>query len=140
MFDDDLLRGRYRTYVAQRQELAERQRVRLEREDRGLLAALADLAAHFDRAVGALDDDLPGRFAALHTDGRIELITTTATHGFAPLLADMPGAWGVTGARRCRRLRASVWSPAARFLAAGVWVPARRRTRVGGPRSALLLR
>ena len=41
---------------------------------------------------GDLDGDLIAAWVALHDAGRVELLTTAATHGLAPLLRDHPGA------------------------------------------------
>ncbi len=91
MLNDDLLRNRYARYLKQRLELAENEVRRTNRKPEFHETALMyrDRFLKFkhlyeDRYAG----DLVGAFAALQEQSEIEIITTTATHGFLPHLSE----------------------------------------------------
>jgi 1,4-alpha-glucan branching enzyme len=83
------------------------------------------------------DHDVPGAFAVLEDCGRLELITSAATHGFLPLLArDESIRLQLTVARaEHRRLfgrdPAGVWAPECAYRSRGVWAPLPDAPRAG---------
>jgi len=89
MLQDELLRGRYLRHLRKLLELAGKEVIRTEgqppfndlakRYRRGYLDALHAYQNHYQ-------GDLLAAFAKHHRGGRLELITTAATHGFLPLL------------------------------------------------------
>lgn len=89
MLRDDLLQGRFLKYLQGRLELAEKEIVRTGKQpDYQKLARLyrrsfrAALSTYQDRYQG----DLLGAFKKHQATGKLDLITTAATHGFLPLL------------------------------------------------------
>ncbi len=91
MLNDDLLRNRYVRYLEQRLELAGNEVRRTRRNPDFHDAALMYLD-RFLKIKRLYEDsyarDLVGAFAALQEQGAIEVITTTATHGFLPHLSE----------------------------------------------------
>ena len=91
---DRSLPARFLDYLERRWRLcaAERRRQR----DPGRRALLdwyqAGIETRREQFAGELGGDLIAAWVALHDAGRVELLTTAATHGFAPLLRDHPGA------------------------------------------------
>ncbi|MGD0484182.1 MAG: 1,4-alpha-glucan branching protein domain-containing protein [Gemmatimonadales bacterium] len=77
----------------------------------------------------AEDHDLPGAFAVLEDCGRLEIITSAATHGFLPLLARdesirLQLAMGLAEHRRLfGRDPAGVWLPECAYRPRGFWAP-----------------
>ena len=111
-------------------------------EDRARFAragdtALAELAAGWERFYrGTLEDfmgphgpNLVARFRRLEERGAIEIITSGATHGYLPLLADDAAAAGqirtaVTAHRRhLGRAPRGIWLPECAYRPAGPWRP-----------------
>jgi len=91
---DPSLPARFLDYLERRWRLcaAERRRQR----DPGRRALLdwyqAVIETRREQFAGELGGDLIAAWVALHDAGRVELLTTAATHGLAPLLRDHPGA------------------------------------------------
>lgn len=85
----------------------------------------ARLRAQFD----ALDGDIPGAFAALHREGRVELLTSNATHAYMPLLLHEASARaqvraGVATSRRVLGFPPrGAWLPECAYRPAGPWRP-----------------
>ncbi|HZI99161.1 MAG TPA: 1,4-alpha-glucan branching protein domain-containing protein [Gemmatimonadaceae bacterium] len=77
----------------------------------------------------ALDADIIGAFSRLQDDGRLELITSAATHGFLPLLQrDESIRFQLTvGQDEHERLfgsrAAGLWMPECAYRPAGAWQP-----------------
>ncbi len=77
----------------------------------------------------AEDHDLPGAFAVLEDLGRLEIITSAATHGFLPLLGRdesirLQLAVGLAEHRRLfGRDPAGVWVPECAYRPRGFWAP-----------------
>ena len=75
------------------------------------------------------DRDLPGAFAVLEDCGRLEVITSAATHGFLPLLSrDESIRLQLMVAReehrrRFGRVPAGVWLPECAYRPRGMWAP-----------------
>ncbi len=94
MLRDPLLQARYRKHLDNLLALTEKEIVRTEGDSR--LHPIVSL--YFDRftrakaSYEACQGDLVGRFAAFQEEGRIEIITCAATHGFLPLLNQHPQA------------------------------------------------
>lgn len=120
MLTDPLLLGRYRQHLDRLVDLADREVART--AGAGAEHAVAQMYQHLLRrrrrqweAMGARLLPALARHAA---EGRLELITTAATHGFLPLLAPVPQA-----------VRAQVALAAAEFRRAfgraprGFWLP-----------------
>lgn len=121
MFQDPLLMSRYRRYLAERIELAERE-VRRTRADpafrvpaRMYRKLYRERLARFEDVYGG---DLVGAFRALRDAGGLELLTCAATHGFLPLLNAEPAAvrtqvrLGVLAHRRAfGRAPRGIWLP-----------------------------
>ena len=118
MLADDLLKERYAAYLDRLAALAERERERTRGTPFCSLASfyeerLAGVRAAFDRYKG----DLLAAFKRLCDAGRVELITTCATHGYLPLMLTREAARaqvqvGVeTFARRFGRPPRGFWLP-----------------------------
>lgn len=103
---------------------------------------LAWLATHWEQHLErtiqqfkAIDQDLPAAFAAHARAGRIELLTSNATHGFMPLLRHDASARaqvraGVATSERILGLRpAGAWLPECAYRPGGPWAP----IALGGP-------
>lgn len=97
---------------------------------------LAWLAGHWQRHVEAgvaqfeaIGRDIPGAFAALAQEGRIELLTSNATHGFMPLIlhdacARAQVRAGVATSRRILGFQpAGAWLPECAYRPGGPWSP-----------------
>jgi 1,4-alpha-glucan branching enzyme len=89
MLRDDLLQTRYLKYLHSRLELAEKEIIRTRRQPE--YQKLARLYRRFfSNALNTYQDryqgDLLAAFKKHQATGRLELITTAATHGFLPLL------------------------------------------------------
>lgn len=89
MLRDPLLVGRFRRRLNALCELADREIVRTKHEPR-FAAAAAMHRDHFHRVRDLFENrygrDIVGGFAKAQSDGAIEVMTTTATHGFLPLM------------------------------------------------------
>jgi 1,4-alpha-glucan branching enzyme len=90
MLRDELLQSRYLQHLHKLIELAEKETVRTRREPE--LNKLARLYRRFYRHTldfyqNRCRGDLPGAFGMHQAHGKLELITTAATHGFLPLLS-----------------------------------------------------
>jgi 1,4-alpha-glucan branching enzyme len=88
MLGDGLLRKRYEEHLAHLMSLLDRERSRSRGEPK--LAPIVEMyKAHTARAKGlwdALDGDVIGAFTALEAAEVLELITTSVTHAYLPLL------------------------------------------------------
>jgi 1,4-alpha-glucan branching enzyme len=91
MFEDPLLRGRFLRRLDNLMELSEKEVART-RDDRrfGPLARSCRkrLAEVRDAYTGLLGRDLTGAFASLQETGYLEILASSATHAFLPLLKD----------------------------------------------------
>lgn len=79
MLDDPLLRKRCHAHIGKQRAIAEK--------------SSPFLAGHFAAALKQFEDlggDIVAPLRRLHQDGRVDLITTAATHGFLPLLKTHP--------------------------------------------------
>ena len=94
MLADPSLPARFLAYLDRRERLCAAERRR--QTDPGRRALLdwyqQRIAAHREQFSGHLGGDLIAAWVRLHDAGRVELLTTAATHGLAPLLRDQPGA------------------------------------------------
>ena len=123
-------------YLADRIDRAKRDRLEFESKNDGYhqhMAYLAQwwgefyekLAQHFD----SIKKDIPAAFAALARDGELELLTSTATHGYLPLLmedssirAQIRG--GVASSERILGYKPTgMWLPECAYRPAGPWRP-----------------
>jgi len=118
MLNDELLRERYAAYLDRLMGLAEREQGRTRGTPFHPLAAfygerLVEARAAFDRYNG----NLLAAFKCLRDAGRVELITTCATHGYLPLMLTREAALaqvrvGVETFVQCfGRLPAGFWLP-----------------------------
>jgi len=94
MLDDPLLRGRIERYLERGREVSRRM---AERETGPERVGLCHwYHARFSEALfnytNELQRDLVGAFAQLQEDGFLEIAASPATHGFLPMLRDVPGA------------------------------------------------
>ena len=121
MWQDSLLRERYCRHLGEMIELAEREMLRTRQDPQ-----LSALARYYrDRFRQARDQyernygkDILGAWLRLADAGRVELITTGATHGFLPLLRHGPGA-----VRAQLRVAGDFFEGYAGRRATGVWLP-----------------
>ncbi len=121
MLDDELLRDRCERRLGELIELAEKETRRLRSEPE-----LAEVAQFYVDRFRALDEfyrvrcqrDLVGAFARLQEMGRIEILTSAATHGYLPLLRHEPSSVGA-------QIRVAVDAYRERFGRApeGIWLP-----------------
>lgn len=120
MLTDDLLRARFETYLAQRIELAERERQRHLLQP--AFGALASFYEAFYREAQtqwyANARDLVSAFARHQNEGHLEILTCAATHAFLPLLLDHPPAVNAQ-LRTATRHYESLFGRAPR----GIWLP-----------------
>lgn len=88
MLGDELLKTRYLTYINSRIELAEKEVVRTkkQKEYQKLARLYRRFFIHTRDTYQKYNFDLLEAFKKHYLFGRLELITTTATHGFLPLL------------------------------------------------------
>ncbi len=118
MLEDDLLRERYRTHLTRLIALAEREVVFTRAgPEAGVAEFHRDWLAGTLRQYEALRGDVPGAFRALRDAGVLELLTTTATHGFLPLLKTHPPAVRAQLAVGAEYFRRSFGEPR------GLWLP-----------------
>lgn len=123
-----------------RQGFAEYARDRLERAQSDLLrladtpfaASAQQSAAHWQETIhqfAALGGDIVGGFARAQERGQIEIITSSATHGYSPLLGSDNALWaqiktGVEAYRRhYRREATGYWIPEMAYRPRGPWTP-----------------
>jgi 1,4-alpha-glucan branching enzyme len=128
-------------FVAQRIEACAEARRTLPQNGEADLVPLVDYWEARFRRLRTLfdgeDHDLTGAFGVLEDCGRIEIITSAATHGFLPLLArDESIRLQLVVARlEHRRLfgrdPAGVWAPACAYRSRGVWAPLPDAPRAG---------
>lgn len=123
----------FRRWLAERQQRAEQDR--LEWLSRGEMhfAGLAERwKAHFealDKQFTAINEDVAGAFAAYAKAGRIELLTSNATHGFMPLIlhercARAQVRAGVHTSGRVLGFRPKgAWLPECAYRPGGPWTP-----------------
>ncbi len=95
MLQDDLLRSRYRVYLARLIDLAEREAVRQRFDAR--LRPVAEFYRERFRAVRShfedvLSGDVTKGFRRLEEAGRVELLASAATHAVLPLLRQSPAS------------------------------------------------
>ncbi len=121
MLGDPLLKARYLDYLKRRARLCEAEVARRRGEPR--LAALA--RGYGERLAGltglyqdGLGGDLIGAFAALARGGVLELMTTTASHGYLPLLRTQPAA-----VRAQLGVAQDAFQAAFGCRSAGLWLP-----------------
>jgi 1,4-alpha-glucan branching enzyme len=95
MFNDNLLRERYKRYVERLIELSEKEAYRI-KGDTHFEQIVKMYNQRFRRIKYLFEDvhkrDLTSAFRALQDTGRIEIITSTATHAFLPNLLIYPQA------------------------------------------------
>jgi len=95
MLGDDLLKTRYIAWLDQQIELANKEKIRTEGDS--VFSPLASLYAdlyHADRDDFTIlyGSDVLSGFDYFYKKGRLEIITSAATHAFLPLYRDMPEA------------------------------------------------
>jgi 1,4-alpha-glucan branching enzyme len=90
MLDDDLLRKRYKRYLSIMHDLAQKEVGRLGGSPQAALARMymRRLERALDMYTNELGEDLPLTWKRLHEAGRVELMTSAATHAYLPLLMD----------------------------------------------------
>lgn len=131
----------FEAFVAQRIEACAEARRTLPQNGEAHLLPLVDFwEARFRRLstlFAAEDHDLPGAFAVLEDCGRLEIVTSAATHGFLPLLARdesirLQLAVARTEHRRLfGREPAGVWLPECGYRPRGGWGPLPDAPRAG---------
>lgn len=93
MLVDPLLQGRCDRYLQRGLEFCRRRAETTSGPEKELSVWYADRFADAIHFYGKdLKQDLVGAFAQLQADGRIEIITCAATHGFLPLMQNFPEA------------------------------------------------
>ncbi len=128
-------------FIAQRLEACAEARRTLPQTGESHLLPLVDYWEARFRRLGALfdaeDHDLPGAFAVLEDCGRLEIVTSGATHGFLPLLARDESVRLQLAAARGEHRRlfgrepAGVWLPECAYRPRGGWAPAPEAPRAG---------
>ena len=88
---DERFKASFVTYLGQKIVSAEENRVEFERVGDSYKASLAANWRDFysrtrDSFAGPLEGDIPGALRKLQDEGKIEIITCAATHGYLPLL------------------------------------------------------
>lgn len=94
MLADPSLPARFLAYLERRERLCALEwRRQTDPGRRALLAGYQErIEARREQFSARLGGDLIAAWVRLHDVGRVELLTTAATHGLAPLLLDQPGA------------------------------------------------
>ncbi|MBW2732722.1 MAG: DUF1957 domain-containing protein [Deltaproteobacteria bacterium] len=95
MWCDESLQQRFEQHLAGRLALLSREQTRTA-GDQGLQEVLAHYAEQLGRVEEiwrTLDGDISGAFAALQTQGYLELMTCAATHAHLPLLSSDDARW-----------------------------------------------
>lgn len=121
MFRDDLLRRRYLSYLDNLIELSEKELFRTRRDN-----ALRGLARMYRKRFLETRDlfenshrkDLSAAFGSLRTSGKVELITSAATHAYLPALMPEPAAVGAQ-----IRLGADYFGKTFGARPGGMWLP-----------------
>ncbi len=121
MFNDSLLMKRYLRHLYGLIELAGKEAARTRRD-----AALAPVARmykeRFIKTAHLFEDvyrkDLTSAFRSLLDSGKIELITSAATHAYLPALMTAPGSVRAQISTGARHFRNNFGRPAA-----GIWLP-----------------
>ena len=95
MFNDDLLRHRYKRYIERLVELSEKEVYRT-KGDMHFEPVAKMYHERFQRVIYLFEDiykrDLLSAFKALQDTGKVEIITSAATHAFLPNLSIYPQA------------------------------------------------
>ncbi len=88
MLQDDLLRERYAQFFKELRELAARelQRTATRRAEHAIARFYAERLDHLWALYEQLDGDLVNEYKRLQQAGRLEVITSSATHAFLPLM------------------------------------------------------
>ena len=120
MLADPSLPARFRAYLDRRERLCVAERRRQTDPARWALLGWYQerIEARREQFSGRLGGDLIAAWVRLHDAGRVELLTTAATHGLAPLLRGQPGAVPA----QLRVGRAAFQALTGR-LPAGLWLP-----------------
>ena len=122
----------FRAYVAERTSLADRDRDEFRSKGDGRSEALAAAWARFYRGIASTFEDrcqadLLAAFRGQQDAGRLELVTSAATHGYLPLLGTDAA---VAAQLRCGeasyrrhfgRAPQGVWLPECAYRPAGLW-------------------
>jgi 1,4-alpha-glucan branching enzyme len=127
MMQDPLLVERYNTWLDRRIDLAAREIARTEREAPWLIDLGRFYEWEFSRVRGVFRDqyasDLVRAFRKHRDAGKLEIITCGATHGFLPLMDDVPQAVRaqvVVGAQTHRRIIGAdpvgIWLPECGYM------------------------
>ncbi len=122
MMADPLLGQKCKAYLDQRIALAEREVARTRRKEAALAGLAASYLQEFERVRqvfrGTYRGDLLAAFRAHRKAGRLEILTSAATHAFLPLLDPVPEA-----VRAQLRVGAATTSRLLGAPAQGVWLP-----------------
>ena len=121
MLADPFLQERYLAHIDKLSRLAEKETIRTTAEPQLLeLARLYQRLFHdsVEAYENQLGRDLIGAFKRLQAAGRLELITTGATHGFLPLLKPVPAAVSAQVAVAVATHERAFGQPPA-----GIWLP-----------------
>ena len=121
MLQDPFLRGRYRSHMDQLLKLAEKEISRTRDDER-----FARLARMYQKRLqevrqtffDELDGNLIAAFVELHKQGAIELMTSSATHGFLNLLKPEPSS-----VRAQLKTGAETFCMLTGLQAQGLWLP-----------------
>jgi 1,4-alpha-glucan branching enzyme len=93
MLNDDLLRRRAVRYLQRGREFCRQQETLVPEAQRELVAfygeRYAEALQFYEKELGC---DIVGAFAQLQEEGMVEIITCAATHGFLPLMQNVPQA------------------------------------------------
>lgn len=125
---------RFPLWLAEREERAHRDEQEFESWGDAHLVSLArrwaDRYEQLNSLFSAIKGDLPGAFAQLWNDGQIELISSSATHGYTPLLLQDSSIraqirMGLkTSERVLGRRPSGYWLPECAYRPGGPWTPA----------------
>jgi 1,4-alpha-glucan branching enzyme len=121
MLQDDLLQQRYERHLEALIDLAGRESARKHADQRTRVLAEHYLQLFIQTRTAFAEryrGDLVGAFGRLQERGRLELITTAATHGFLPLLRTEAGAVQAQLAVAANTYRQTFGRPSP-----GIWLP-----------------
>ena len=124
----------FQSYLQDRFERAEDDRHEFERSGHLHMAWLATLweqfYTHLSQQFSKIHEDIPGAFKKHALAGRVELLTSAATHGYMPLLLEDSSIRsqlraGLAASERVLGFRpGGIWLPEGAYRPAGPWNPA----------------
>ncbi|MEX2671772.1 MAG: 1,4-alpha-glucan branching protein domain-containing protein [Phycisphaeraceae bacterium] len=129
----DHFKDGFEEYLADRVERAQQDRKEFEEQDNGHLAHMAQwwekLYRHLGELFAKIDRDIPGAYAKHARDKHIQILTSSATHAYAPLLYEDASIRaqlraGLASSHRILGFKPTgLWLPECAYRPGGAWQP-----------------